>query len=131
VVNGRIGIRGPDDSWSVELWGQNLFDKDYAQVAFNTPFQAGGSTTPPWAPGFTFAPFVDPQFPGSRQLFSQFLAEPRTYGLTLRAKFGPSRAPMPAYVEPPAPPPPPPAAVEPAPPPPPPPPPPPSSGQRG
>ena len=132
VVNGRIGIRGPDDAWSVELWGQNLFDKDYSQVAFNTPFQAGGSTTPPWAPGFTFAPFIDPQFPGSRQLFSQFLAEPRTYGLTLRAKFGPSRAAMPAYVEPPMapPPPPPPVAVEPAPPPPPPPPPP-SSGQRG
>ncbi|HZB69225.1 MAG TPA: TonB-dependent receptor [Sphingomicrobium sp.] len=130
VVNGRIGIRGPDDAWSVELWGQNLFDKDYSQVAFNTPFQAGGSTTPPWAPGFTFAPFVDPQFPGSRQLFSQFLAEPRTYGLTLRAKFGPSRAAMPAYVEPLAPPPPPPPTVEvePAPPPPPPPP---SSGQRG
>ena len=133
VVNGRIGIRGPDDAWSVELWGQNLFDKDYSQVAFNTPFQAGGSTTPPWAPGFTFAPFVDPQYPGSRQLFSQFLAEPRTYGLTLRAKFGPSRAAMPAYVEPPAAPPPPPpptVEVEPAPPPPPPPPPP-SSGQRG
>ena len=131
VVNGRIGVRGPDDSWSVELWGQNLFNKDYAQVAFNTPFQAGGSTTPPWAPGFTFAPFIDPQFPGSRQLFSQFLAEPRTYGLTLRAKFGPSRAPAPAYVEPPAPPPPPPPAVEQPAPPPPPPPPPPPSGQRG
>ena len=64
VVNGRIGVRGPDDSWSLELWGQNLLDKDYAQVAFNTPFQAGGSTTPPWAPGFTFAPFVDPAIPG-------------------------------------------------------------------
>ncbi len=143
VVNGRVGVRGPDDSWSVELWGQNLFNKDYAQVAFNTPFQAGGSTTPPWAPGFTFAPFIDPQFPGSRQLFSQFLAEPRTYGLTLRAKFGPSRPSGPAYVEPPAPPPPPPAtqtcpdgsvidvaAVCPAPSPPPPPPPAPS-GERG
>ncbi|MGI8611534.1 MAG: TonB-dependent receptor domain-containing protein, partial [Sphingomicrobium sp.] len=106
VVNGRIGIRGPDDSWSVELWGQNLFNKDYAQVAFNTPFQQGGATTPPFAAGFTFAPFVDPAFPGGRQLFSQFLAEPRTYGLTLRAKFGPSRASAPAYVEPPAPPPP-------------------------
>jgi outer membrane receptor protein involved in Fe transport len=130
VVNGRIGVRGPDDSWSLELWAQNLFNEDYSQVAFNTPFQAGGSTTPPWAPGFTFAPFIDPQFPGSRQLFSQFLAEPRTYGLTLRAKFGPSRAPVADYVAPPAPPPPPPVVEEPAPPPPPPPPPPPS-GQRG
>jgi hypothetical protein len=32
-----------------------------------------------------FAPFVDPQYPGGRQLFSMFLAEPRTFGLTLRA----------------------------------------------
>ncbi|MEO7366123.1 MAG: TonB-dependent receptor [Sphingomicrobium sp.] len=108
VVNGRIGVRGPDDSWSLELWAQNLFDKDYSQVAFNTPFQAGGSTTPPYAPGFTFAPFIDPAFPGGRQLFSQFLAEPRTYGLTLRAKWGPRAAAVEPYVAPPAPPPPPP-----------------------
>jgi len=126
IVNGRVGIRGPEERWAVELWAQNLFDKDYAQVAFNSPFQAGGSTTPPWAAGFTLAPFVDPQYPGSRQLFSQFLAEPRTYGLTLRARFGGRRA-MPV-AEPIAPPPP---AVEQPAPPPPPPPPPPSEGERG
>ena len=80
IVNGRIGIRGPDDRWSLEFWGQNLLDKDYAQVAFNSPFQQGGSTTPPFAPGFTFAPFTDPAYPGGRQLFSMFLAEPRTFG---------------------------------------------------
>jgi outer membrane receptor protein involved in Fe transport len=145
VVNGRVGVRGPEDSWSLEFWAQNLFNKDYAQVAFNSPFQQGGGTTPPFEPGFTFAPFIDPQYPGGRQLFSQFLAEPRTYGLTLRAKFGPSRAPVADYVAPPAPPPPPPAtqtcpdgsvidasAVCAAPPPPPPPPPPPApSGERG
>ncbi len=77
VVNARIGIRGPDDRWSIELWSQNLFNQDYAQVAFNSPFQAGT----------TAAPFVDPQFPGGRQIFSQFLAEPRTFGATLRGKF--------------------------------------------
>jgi iron complex outermembrane recepter protein len=77
LFNARIGIRGPDESWAVELWGQNLFNKDYAQVAFNSPFQAGT----------TSAPFVDPQYPGGRQLFSQFLAEPRTYGVTLRGTF--------------------------------------------
>jgi outer membrane receptor protein involved in Fe transport len=107
VVNGRVGVRGPEDSWSLELWAQNLFNKDYAQVAFNSPFQQGGSTTPPFAPGFTFAPFVDPAYPGGRQLFSQFLAEPRTYGLTLRGRFGPSARPTAPYVAPPAPPPPP------------------------
>jgi iron complex outermembrane receptor protein len=87
VANGRIGIRGPDQRWAIEFWAQNLFNQDYAQVAFNSPFQAGGSTTPPYAAGFTFAPFVDPIYPGGRQLFSQFLAEPRTYGVTLRSRF--------------------------------------------
>ena len=77
LFNARIGLRGPDDAWSVELWGQNIFNKDYAQVAFNTSFQAGGAS----------AAFVDPQFPGGRQLFSHFLAEPRTYGITVRGKF--------------------------------------------
>jgi hypothetical protein len=59
------------------LWAQNLFDTNYAQVAFNTPFQAGA----------TAPPFVDPQFPGGRQVFSAFLAEPRTYGITGRFRF--------------------------------------------
>lgn len=77
IVNARIGVRGPDDRWAVELWAQNLFNIDYAQVAFNTPFQAGT----------TAAPFTDPQYPGGRQIFSMFLAEPRTYGVTLRGRF--------------------------------------------
>ena len=77
VFNGRIGIRGADDRWGVEFWGQNLFNQGYAQVAFNSPFQEGA----------TGAPFTDPSFPGGRQIFSAFLAEPRTYGITLRGKF--------------------------------------------
>ncbi|MFZ1479039.1 MAG: TonB-dependent receptor [Sphingorhabdus sp.] len=77
VFNARIGVRGADDKWAVEFWGQNIFNKAYSQVAFNTPFQAGGAG----------APFVDPQYPDGRQIFSQFLAEPRTYGVTLRGKF--------------------------------------------
>lgn len=77
LFNARIGIRGPDLKWSIELWGQNIFNKNNAQVAFNSPFQAGT----------TAAPFVDPQFPGGRQIFSQFLAEPRFYGITGRFNF--------------------------------------------
>ncbi|HEU4821171.1 MAG TPA: TonB-dependent receptor [Qipengyuania sp.] len=77
LFNARVGIRGPEERWALELWAQNLFDKDYAQVAFNSPFQAGT----------TSAPFVDPQYPGGRQIFSQFLAEPRTYGITGRFRF--------------------------------------------
>ncbi|MFL6861840.1 MAG: TonB-dependent receptor [Allosphingosinicella sp.] len=77
VVNARIGVRGPREQWAVELWAQNLFNQNYAQVAFNSPFQAGA----------TAAPFVDPQYPGGRQIFSAFLAEPRTYGITGRFRF--------------------------------------------
>lgn len=78
IVNARVGLRGPDSKWSIEVWAQNLFDVDYAQVAFNSPFQAGTSS----------APFNDANgYPGGRQIFSQFLAEPRTFGVTLRGKF--------------------------------------------
>lgn len=78
IFNARVGLRGPDERWSVELWGQNIFNKNYAQVAFSSPFQAGASS----------APFNDANnYPSGRQIFSQFLAEPRTYGVTLRGKF--------------------------------------------
>jgi len=87
VVNGRIGLRGPDQRWAIEFWAQNLLNENYAQVAFNSPFQEGGTGVPPFAPGTNPAPFVDPQYPGGRQIFSQFLGEPRTYGLTLRGRF--------------------------------------------
>jgi iron complex outermembrane receptor protein len=77
VVNARIGIRGDQERWAVELWSQNLFNQNYQQVAFNSPFQAGLNS----------APYTDPQYPGGRQLFSTYLAEPRTYGVTVRSRF--------------------------------------------
>ena len=122
VVNGRIGIQGPDQMWAVELWGQNLFNEDYLQVAFDAPLQGSG-TTRAVERGF---------IPRSTQLFGAFLAEPRTFGVTLRGKFGPRPASAPAFAPaplPPAPPPPAPVYEQPAPPPPPPPPA--RSGERG
>ncbi|WP_294077730.1 TonB-dependent receptor [Sphingomonas sp.] len=74
VVNGRIGIRGPQQRWALEFWAQNLFNTDYMQVAFSSPFQAV-STTP------------QPGYPGGSQVFSSYLSEPRTYGVTARFKF--------------------------------------------
>ncbi len=94
LFNARVGLRGPDEAWGIEVWAQNLLNKDYTQVAFNSPFQAGAGT----------APFTDPQFPGGRQLFSAFLAEPRTYGLTLRGRFSAPRRATEPYIAPPAPP---------------------------
>jgi len=76
LVNARVGLRGPEERWAIELWGQNIFDKNYQQVAFNTPFQGAGSIAQTQAFGTT-----------ANQLFSSFLAEPRTYGVTVRGKF--------------------------------------------
>jgi len=117
VVNGRIGIEGPEDRWGIELWAQNIFDKTYKQVAFDSPIQGTpGSTT-------RAEEQVPPFYPRATQLYSAFLGEPRTFGVTLRGKLSWNHPAPPPYVAPPAPPPPPPV-VEPAPPPPPPPPPP-------
>ncbi|TGX55917.1 TonB-dependent receptor [Sphingomonas gei] len=77
IFNARVGIRGQDERWSIEFWGQNIFNQDYTQVGFNSPFQEGAASTP----------FTDPQYPGGRQIFSAYLAEPRTYGLTLRTRY--------------------------------------------
>jgi len=83
VVNGRVGIRGPEQRWAVELWAQNLFDEDYQQVAFNSPFQGSNSSAQVSAGSGGGAPF----FATANQLFSSFLAEPRTYGITGRVRF--------------------------------------------
>jgi outer membrane receptor protein involved in Fe transport len=77
LVNARVGVRGPSDRWSLEFWAQNLFNKNYQQVAFNTPFQGAGSIAQTQAFGTSPA----------NQLFSSFLAEPRTYGVTARFRF--------------------------------------------
>ena len=63
IVNGRIGLTNIADRFAIEGWVQNMFNKNYTQVAFNTPFVA------------------------EQQTYSAFLAEPRTYGITLRGEF--------------------------------------------
>jgi outer membrane receptor protein involved in Fe transport len=76
LVNARIGLRGPEQKWAIELFAQNVFDKDYIQVAFNSPFQGAGSVANVQRFGGT-----------ANAVYSAFLAEPRTYGLTLRSRF--------------------------------------------
>jgi outer membrane receptor protein involved in Fe transport len=77
VLNGRIGISGPNQLWSVELFAQNITNEEYLQVGFDAPLQGSG-TVRGVEQGF---------YPRSTQLFGGFLAEPRTYGLTLRTRF--------------------------------------------
>jgi outer membrane receptor protein involved in Fe transport len=61
VANARIGFGRRDKRWMVELWGNNITDTEYMQVAFDAPLQAGA--------------------------WNAFLAPPRTYGVTLRLSY--------------------------------------------
>ena len=56
-----ISVGAPNDRWAVELWGANLADKLFYQVAFDAPFQYNQ--------------------------IDAFLGAPRTFGLTVRTKF--------------------------------------------
>ncbi len=78
VVNARIGIGDADDKWTAELWAQNLFDEEYYQVVFNGPLQGSSGLSA-----------TSPTYSASKDsiTYDAFLGAPRTYGVTLRAKF--------------------------------------------
>jgi outer membrane receptor protein involved in Fe transport len=80
VVNGRIAIGSQDDKWAVELWGQNLFDEEYTQVAFNGFLQGTSGLSA------ANATYGATGFPDTIT-YDAFLGAPRTYGVTLRSKF--------------------------------------------
>ncbi|MDQ8756980.1 TonB-dependent receptor [Sphingosinicella sp. LHD-64] len=84
IVNARLGIRGPAQRWAIELWAQNLFDVDYQQVAFSTPFQGSGPNNNTVA---QVQQFGAPTSAFANQFTSAFLAEPRTFGITGRFRF--------------------------------------------
>ena len=67
LVNARLAFFPRNERYSIEFWAENLFDKDYRQVVFDAPFQ----NAPTNATG----------------VLDGFLGQPRTYGVTLRAKF--------------------------------------------
>ena len=67
VTDGRIIFGPTSGQYDVELWAENLFDTRYEQVAFDSGFQ----NAPTNATG----------------LIDAFLGNPRTFGVTLRAKY--------------------------------------------
>ena len=76
VVNGRLGIYGKDKRWGLEVFGQNLFNNKYQQIAADAPLQGGGTIGGVRRGSAT-----------ANQLFIAFPGEPRTYGVTARFKF--------------------------------------------
>lgn len=61
MLNGRLGLGSMNGRWNVEVWGRNLTDETYAQVAFDQFAQTG--------------------------TFGAFLGAPRTWGVTLRTEW--------------------------------------------
>jgi outer membrane receptor protein involved in Fe transport len=61
LLNARLGLGSQDGKWAVEVWGANLADKGYLQVAFDAPFQYNQ--------------------------IDSYLSDPRTFGITVRTKF--------------------------------------------
>lgn len=62
LVNARVGLGQSEGTWSIEAWANNLFDEEFAQIAFDIPLQSNSG-------------------------YGAFLGEQRTYGLTLRYNF--------------------------------------------
>jgi len=67
VWNGRVVFAPRSDQWDIELWAENLFDKDYKQVAFDSGFQNAPTN--------------------AKGVLDAFLGAPRTFGVTFRAKY--------------------------------------------
>jgi iron complex outermembrane receptor protein len=74
LLNGRFTVGAEDERWSVELWGRNLTDEAYFQIAFDQTLQG---TAP------------NPTLPPDRatSTIGSFVGEPRTVGATVRFKY--------------------------------------------
>jgi len=85
LLNGRIGFGAADKSWTVEIWGQNLTDEEYMQVAFNAPLQGTFFQSVPTASGPYAGTFYNPAL--DTGTYNAFLGAPRTLGVTLRLRY--------------------------------------------
>ena len=81
VMNGRVAIGAADKSWTLELWGNNLLDEEYMQVAFNAPLQGTFTQSTVQPNGTFYNPALD------SGTYNAFLGAPRTLGVTLRLKY--------------------------------------------
>tara|TARA_R110002167_G_scaffold145071_2_gene335939 strand:- start:1878 stop:4481 length:2604 start_codon:yes stop_codon:yes gene_type:complete len=81
ILNGRVTLGTDDERWTVEIWGQNLTNEQYIQVGYNAPLQGSAFQNTVQPNGTYFNPALD------TQTYDAFLGQPRTYGVTLRAKF--------------------------------------------
>jgi outer membrane receptor protein involved in Fe transport len=74
-INLRAAIGSADDKWSLEFWGNNIFDVRTRNVTFSTALRGVGTLPGPFNAG------------GIGVSRGSFVQEPRTYGVTGRIKF--------------------------------------------
>lgn len=85
TINGRISLGSADETWTVDIWAQNLTNEEYIQVAYNAPLQGNAFQSVPTATGPYAGTFYNPAL--DTQTYDAFLGQPRTYGITLRYKY--------------------------------------------
>jgi len=81
LLNGRITLGAEDENWALDIWGQNLTDEEYMQVAINAPLQGSAFQTTVQPNGTYYSPA------GDTQTYNAFMGQPRTYGMTLRVRY--------------------------------------------
>ncbi len=62
LYNASVTLSAADESWALQFWGRNLTEEDYAKGGFPSVGYLGSS-------------------------FNIYPGDPRTYGVTLRARF--------------------------------------------
>lgn len=77
-VNARVALGSLDEHWAVEVWANNLTNELYSQTTFGGSLQGSAGLS---AANATYNPAID------TITYMAVLGAPRTYGLTLRAKF--------------------------------------------
>lgn len=80
LVNARFALGAESGSWTVEVWGRNLTDETYAQVAFDSFAQGGRLDVNGDGSGTRSEP-------RGTQGYHAFLGAPRTWGVSLRSEF--------------------------------------------
>jgi outer membrane receptor protein involved in Fe transport len=85
LFNGRVSFGSEDERWTIDVWGQNLTDEEYVQVAYNAPLQGSAFQRTVQTTGAYAGTFYNPAL--DTQTYNAYLGQPRTFGATLRIKY--------------------------------------------
>ncbi len=76
-MDAKAGVGSSDQRWAAEVWVRNALNKSAMQLVADAPLQGSGTTRA----------ITQGLAASSTQLYAGLPIEPRTFGVTLRAKF--------------------------------------------